>query len=268
MPRRGLAALALLALFVAACGQPVLTTPEPVFLQSTGSMAMAPLVQDLAAAFHEQNPLVTLDASGLGTAYGLEALRSGAADIALVSWLPPDLPAEWQATAIARDGIAVVVHPDNPLNGLGLLQLQDLFGGRLHGWGALGGRADWDVQPVSREASSGTRAAFEALVMGDQAVTPLAVVAPSPEAVVEYVAGHPQAIGYVSMGAVTPEVRVLKVEGETPTPETAGQGSYPITRELWLVTADPPPEAVQRVLDFARGPAGQQIVGQRWGRIK
>ncbi|MFN2167901.1 MAG: substrate-binding domain-containing protein, partial [Anaerolineae bacterium] len=148
-------------------------------------------------------------------------------------------------------------------------QLQDLFGGRAYEWVAVGGRvAQGSVQPVSREDGSGTRAAFEALVMGDQPVTPLAVVAPSPQAVVEYVAGHSQALGYVSMDQVTPGVKVLRIEGELPTPETASQGSYPLSHELWVVTVDPPPEAVRGFLDFVRGPAGQQIVGQSFGRIK
>lgn len=268
MSRRRFVALALL-LFLVACGEPVLTPPEPVFLQASGSTALAPLVAELAAAYAERDPLVTVEVSGLGTAYGLDALRRGEADIALASWLPADLPSSWLATPIARDGIAVIVHPDNPLDGLGLLQLQDLFGGRAYEWSAVGGRvAQGSVQPVSREQGSGTRAAFEVLVMGDQPVTPLAVVAPSPQAVVEYVAGHTHALGYVSMRQVTPDVKALKIEGELPTPETASQGSYPLSHELWLVTADPPPEAVQRFLDFVRGPAGQQIVGRSFGRIK
>ncbi len=253
---------------VAACGEPVLSTPEPVFLQASGSMALAPLVEELAAAFHEREPLVHLEVSGLGTAYGLDALRRGEADLALVSWLPADLPADWRATAIARDGIAIVVHPGNPVDGLGLLQLQDLFGGRADEWQAVGVSLSGAVQPVSREEGSGTRAAFEALVMGDRRVTPRAVVAPSDQAVVEYVAAHPGAIGYVGMVWASSGVKVLKVEGERPTPQGVERGSYALTRELWLVTAGPPSEAVQRFFDFALGQAGQQIVGQRYGRIR
>jgi phosphate transport system substrate-binding protein len=258
----------LLAAVLAACGEP-LATAEPVFLQATGSTAMSPLVSDLVTAFGEQSSPISLDVSGLGTQYGLEALGRGEADLALASWLPEDLGRGWRAVAIARDGIAVIVHPVNSVDGLGLLQLQDLFSGRKDGWEAVGGlRTQGVVQPVSREEGSGTRAAFETLVMDGRQVTPLAVVAPSSQAVVEYVASHPDAIGYVSMGYVSSRVKVLKIEGELPTPETAGRGSYPLTRELWLVTTDPPSEAVQRFLDFALSPAGQQIVGRRYGRIR
>jgi phosphate transport system substrate-binding protein len=230
---------------------------------------MSPLVTELAAAFTEQSPLLSLEVRGLGTQYGLDALRAGEVDLAMVSWLPADLEAGWRATAIARDGIAIVVHPSNPLEGLGLLQLQDLFSGRAHEWRAVGGRTvQGQVQPVSREEGSGTRLAFETLVMEGRGVTPLAIVAPSSQAVVEYVAEHPESIGYVSMAYVTPAVHVLSLEGELPTPQTAGQASYPLTRELWLLR---PETALPEVEDFVRftlQPAGQQIVGQRYGRIR
>jgi phosphate transport system substrate-binding protein len=232
-------------------------------------MAMSPLVSDLAAAFSSQSTGVHLDVTGLGTLYGLEALRAGRADVALASWLPPDLDADWQTVAIARDGIAIIVHPTNPVKELGLLQLRDLFGGRTYEWRGAGGQtSQGQVQPVSREEGSGTRAAFEALVMDGWPLTPLAVVAPSSQAVVEYVAEHPGSIGYVSMGAVSPGVKVLTVEGELPSKGSAGQGSYPLTRELWLVTGNRPARAVQDFLDFALGPAGQEIVGRRSGRIR
>jgi phosphate transport system substrate-binding protein len=255
-------------ILLGACGEPV-ATPAPVDLRAAGSTAMYPLVVDLATAFTEQSPLVSLEVLGLGTHYGLDALRAGDVDLALASWLPGDLGAAWRATAVARDGIAIVVHPSNSLAGLGLLQLQDLFSGRAYEWQAVGGRAaQGEVQPVSREEGSGTRAAFEALVMQEQTVTPLAIVAPSSRAVVEYVASHPGSIGYVSMAHVTPDVKVLSLEGELPTPQTAGQASYPLTRELWLVTADAAPPAVENFVLFAVSPAGQQIVEQRYGRIR
>lgn len=266
---RHFALLLLLSLTVLllACGEPV-ATPEPVFLRATGSTAMSPLVAELATAFNKQSPTINLEVTGLGTQHGLDALQAGEVDFALASWLPPDLSG-WHATAIARDGIAIVVHPSNPLDGFGLLQLQDLFGGRIYEWQAVGGRTtQGPVQLVSREQGSGTRTAFEALVMGDYQVTPLAVVAPSSRAVVEYVAGHHNAIGYVAMDYVSPEVKAVQIEGELPTPETVGQGSYPLTRELWLVVTSPPPEAVQAFFDFVLSPSGQQIVGRRFGRIR
>ena len=86
------------ASLLVACGEP-LATPEPVFLRAAGSTSMSPLVAELADAFHEQYPLVSLDVHGLGTQYGLDALRAGEVDLALASWLPVDLESGWRATA-------------------------------------------------------------------------------------------------------------------------------------------------------------------------
>jgi|GEM_PF-520811 len=277
--------LALILMTIVGCGQP-LATPEPVYLRTAGSMVMGPLVEGLVAGFREQNPSVSIQVSGLepngglGSRYGLDALRNGETDLALASWLPPvesgsdhplgpPLGPDWRATAIARDGIAIIVHPDNPLEGLGLLQLRDLFSGRSDDWRVLsGGTAHSLVLPVSREAGSDTRAAFETLVMEGLSVTPRALVAPAGKAVVGYVAENSQAIGYVSMSEVTPGVKVLKVEGERATPEAVEQGIYALTRELWLVTAAPPSGPLQDFVDHVLSPAGQQIVEGYAGRIR
>ena len=253
-----------------ACGQPVVT-PELGYqrIQATGSTTLSPLVTELGIAFHAQAPTANLAVDGAGTGYGLEALRTGEAGLALASWLPADMSPSWKATPIARDGIAVIVHPDNPIQGLGLLQLQDLFNGRAYTWESVGAPAAHGVvQPVSREEGSGTRAAFEALAMDGQHVTPRAVVATSSQAVVDYVASHRQAIGYVSIGYLSSAVKALMVEREAATPEAVRQGSYPLCRELWLVTLDPPPPAVQQFLDFALSPAGQAIVEKRYARSR
>lgn len=270
MPRRGLAALAgLLLALLGACGQPIVTV-EPVYysLRAAGSTTLSPLATDLAAAFHQQAPYVSLAVDGAGTGYGLEALQAGKADLALASWLPADTSSSWRVTPIARDGIAIIVHPDNPIQGLGLLQLQELFGGQAFTWDSVGApRAQGVVQPVSREEGSGTRAAFEALAMDGRGVSPRAVVVTSSQGMVDYVASNRQAIGYVSFSFLSPAVKALTVEGQPPASTTVRQGSYPLSRELWLVTSDPPPPAVQQFLDFALSPAGQAIVARRYARV-
>jgi phosphate transport system substrate-binding protein len=253
---------------VVGCGEPM-STPEPVFLKAAGSTSMSPLVSDLVAAFSQRSPGIHLTVTGVGSQFGLDAVYAGECDLALVSWRPENLPAGWRATAIARDGIAVIVHPSNPVQGLGLLQIRDLFSGRAYEWAAIGGQAaQGPVQPVVREEGSGTRAAFETLVMEGLRITPRAIVVASSQAVVDYVAQHPDAIGYVSMAYVSSQVGVLKIEGESPAPETASRGSYALSRELWLVTADPPADAVQQFLAFALSPAGQQLTSRRYGKIR
>jgi len=272
--RRSQRAFALLLFsLLAGCGQ-VVTTPEPVFLRAAGSTTLGPLLVQLAAAFGEQEPAVSIDVTAAGSQFGLDSLRAGEAELAFVSWLPADraaspLEPNWRPTMIARDGVAVIVHPSNPVSGVGLLQLRDLFGGKGYDWSALGGMArPGTVQPVSREEGSGTRAAFEALAMEGQRVTPRAVVATSADEVLQYVATHPEAIGYLSAALANERVKVLTLEGEGPTPEAVQRGSYPLSRELWLVTGSTTSPALRRFLSFCLSPAGQEIVRREYVSLR
>jgi phosphate transport system substrate-binding protein len=255
-------------LVLVACGQPV-ATPEPVYLEAAGAMAMAPLMEELSAAYHQRAPVVQIEVSKPGTWFGLQALTAGEIDLAMASWLAEQPGQGQRATAIARDGLAIVVHPSNALDGLGLLQLQDLFSGRAFEWSAVGdGVSQGEVQLVSREEGSGSREAFEALVMAGVEVSPLAVVAPSGRAVLDYVTSHPEAIGYVSMSEASSKVKVLQVEGAWPGTKNTSEGSYALTHELWLVTPERASAEVQEFVGFVLSPAGQQIVGEQFGRIR
>lgn len=256
------------ALLAISCGQP-LATPVPVFVAVDGSMDMVELVNALSSRYESTVENVRFEVEGHGSSYGLSALQRGQVDVAMVAWSSGEWEDGVQATAIARDGIAIVVHPGNELEGLGLIQLQALFSGQAYEWLAVGGSATLGaVQPISREEGSGARAAFENLLMGDEKVTPRAMLLTSPQAVVDYVAAHPSAIGYVSMAQVTPTVKVLTVEGVLPTPETVGQGAYPLTRELYLVSRAPVSTEVQSWIEYCLSPAGQQVVGQSFGRLR
>jgi phosphate transport system substrate-binding protein len=251
---------------LAACGATV-EAPAPVYLKVAGSTTMAPLMRDLATAFHEREPLVTVDINGSGSALGQEMAAAGQVDLGLTSWLPGGPPDGLRATTVARDGIALIVHPTNPITGLTLIQAHDLFSGRLIDWRQVG-QTSSPVQVVSREDGSGTRAAFEAMVMGGDRVTPTALVMPNSQAVVDYVARDPRAIGYVSMGYVNGEVKALSVEGLTPTPESVSRGEYHLTRELVVLSRPGASPQARAFLDFALSPAGQAIVGRRYGRVR
>jgi len=255
-----------LLLLVTACTATV-EPPAPVYLKAAGSTAMTPMLEELAAAFHERQPQVTIDIDGGGSALGRELAAAGQVDLGLTSWLPGGPPAGTQATLVARDGIALIVHPTNPITGLTLIQVHDLFAGRAIDWGEVGGSPGL-VQVVSREDGSGTRDAFEATVMGEDRVTLTALVMPGSQAVVDYVAGDPNAVGYVSMGYLDGGVRAVAVEGLLPTPGSASRGEYHLTQELVILSRLNAPPQVKAFLDFALSPAGQAIVARRYGRVR
>jgi phosphate transport system substrate-binding protein len=268
LPGKAFYWVALIGLLIGAtgCGATV-EPPKPVYLQAAGSTSMTPLVGELAAAYHQREPFVTIDVRGGGTLLGRELATAGQVDLGLASWLPDGPPSGLQATVIARDGIALVVHPSNPIQGLTLLQVRDLFAGRVVDWQVLEG-APGLVQVVSREDGSGTRAAFESMVMTDDRVTLTALVMPNSQAVVDYVAGDPRAIGYVSMGYVNGEVKTLAMEELLPTPENVSPGLYNLTRELAILSRPGASSEAKAFLDFALSPAGQAIVARRYGRVR
>jgi phosphate transport system substrate-binding protein len=187
-------------------------------------------------------------------------LRTGGADLALLSWLEETDDEEekisW-SSPFARDGIAVVVHPASLLTEIGLAHLQDIFRGRVQEWGGE------VLTVVSREEGSGTRAAFESIVLGAFDVTLVAVAMPSTETVVEYVARTPGAIGYISTRRLDERARVLPVEGVYPSLTAVSDASYPLSRSLYLAAMTEPTGEAREFAQWVLGSESQAIVG-RW----
>jgi phosphate transport system substrate-binding protein len=224
---------------------------------------MKPALEALTTAYHAAHPHELFDLRGGGSALGLQDLLAGRADIAAVSWKAEgeaELPGV-QATPIARDGLLVLIHPSNKVGGLTLLQLRALYRGETLDWAALDGSPGEPVI-VSREDGSGDRQAFEALVMGSDRVTLNALVMPTAQAVADYVARHPTAVGYVSMAQLRDDVRALPIEEVAPTPEQIRAGAYHLGRLLYVYVHKEPSPAVRSFLDFVVSPAGQEIIAQ------
>ncbi len=261
-------ACALLALAWLTCGCGVtVATPAPVYLRIAGSTSLLPALRPLAAAYTARHPQTSFDLQGGDSQIGLQALRAGAVDIAAVSWKGAETDADsaeasdviWQP--MARDAVAVIVHPQNPLVSLSLERARLLFAGRFALWPEAGGKGG-EIQIISREDGSGTRAAFEAGVMRGWSVTPLALVMPSNEAVVNWVAGHPNAVGYVSMAYVSAGVRAVRLNGVIPVARAVERELYPVARPLYLVRRAPADRAAQEFIEFCLSPAGQAIVAK------
>jgi phosphate transport system substrate-binding protein len=227
---------------------------------------MEPLLEELAGAYSDQYDYVSVNIEARGTRLGLDALREGDADIAMVS---RDLDLEEEegldALVIARDAIAILVNGQNQVDSLTSGQLADIFSGGIVAWSEVGGE-EADIQVLSREDGSGTRQAFEELVMQGQRVTLAAIVMPGSSAVGEFVADDPLSIGYASAAGVPLGARAVQIDGSLPDLQALSQGEYPLTRPFILVTIRNPGDDVQSFLDFVLSPAGQVIVGRRYGR--
>lgn len=235
---------------------------------------MQPLVHALAVAYSERHKHVSFEFTAVGSAGGLELLRRGQADLALVS---RPLTAQDEAdvstgkpsltsTVIAWDAIAIVVHQANPLRQISAYQLRNVFEGQTLNWDELGSPAG-DIVVASREDGSGTRSVFEQAMMRGRAVTSTALVMPGSEAALRLVASTPTAIGYLSIGWLGAGVHSLAVDGIQATPSSIEQATYPLVRPFLLVYRDQPPTGAAEFLAFATSPAGQAIVRTAYGGL-
>ena len=219
-----------------------------------GSTTILPIAEQAAKGFEEANPGIAVLVSGMGSSAGIEAVLTETCDIGTAS---RDLKPEEQGrglvdTPIAFDGIAVIVNPSNPVEGLTLKQLRDIFSGRITNWREVGGE-DREIDLVNRDEASGTREAFNKIVMGDDArFDRSAVVLPGTGQVRDVVARSKGAVGYISVGFVearftNTKVKAIPVDGVHPSEETVASREYPIARSLHFFTNG---ESSGQVADF------------------
>ncbi|WAM33081.1 phosphate ABC transporter substrate-binding protein [Caldicellulosiruptor morganii] len=224
-----------------------------------GSTSVQPLADDLAKAYMQKHPDVKIEVQGGGSAVGIKSAREGIADIGTSS---RDLKPEEKGLnefKIAIDGIAVVVNPQNPIKNLTLQQIRDIYSGKIKNWKDVGGK-NAQIVVVTREEGSGTRGAFEELVMEGQSITDSAVVQSSNGAVKQSVSQDPNAIGYISLGIVDSTVKAVSIEGVDATEENVKNGKYKIQRPFLFLTKDKPAGLVKDFIDFALSGEGQAIV--------
>lgn len=248
-------------------------------IQIKGSDTMVNLGQAWAEAFNKKNPEVNVAVTGGGSGTGIASLIAGTADIAECSRTMKEkeiekakqngiTPVEF---TVALDGLAVVVHPDNPVSKLTIDELSDIFTGKITNWNQLGGK-DLAIVILSREVNSGTHVYFKEHVLrrgkekGTEEFSPMALLMPSSQAIADEIAQNPNAIGYYGMGYISPEHKVIAVAKDRnspyvePTMENVKNGKYPISRPLLMYTQGEPQGVVKAFIDFILSSDGQEIV--------
>lgn len=258
--------LLLILLLLTSCASAAVATPRPVLITIGGATALHPALQALTTEYTRRHPNVLFTISGGGSTLGEEMALNRRVNLGLSTLFPPDEPTAAQRALvripIGVDGLAIIVHSSNTVAGLTQEQLRGLYSGEILDWATVGGEAG-EVLLVSREDGGGSRVYFENEVMQGEAVSLTAVVMPTSQDVVDYIAKTPNAIGYVSRAlvmaqgdstvashtpapansaGVTPtltqtppphlRVRVLPVDGEMPTLAALRARSYPFIQPL------------------------------------
>jgi len=250
-------------------------------IQIKGSDTMVNLGQAWAEGFMKIRPDVSVAVTGGGSGTGIAALLSGTCDVAELSrelkaeeiTLAKEKGFEPQQVTVALDGLAVVVHPGNPISQLTMDQLAAIFSGVIRNWREIGG-ADLPIVILSREVNSGTHVYFKEHVLrrGEKGsmveFAAAALMLPSSQAIADEVAQNSGAIGYFGMGYVSAREKALAVAKDAsspyvrPTIDNVVNQSYPISRPLLMVTRGRPQGLAADFLNYVLSPAGQAIVSK------
>ena len=264
---------ALLALSLVACGSESKTDDtkaddQPAALTGTvstdGSTSMEKVIGALSESFMAQNSGVTVNYNPTGSGSGITAVQEGTCDIGLSSRALKDeeKSAGLKETVLAYDGIAIIVHPDNPVSDLSVEQLAQLYTGEITNWKDVGGN-DAEVVLIGREAASGTRDGFESIT-GTKDKCQYRQELTSTGDVITAVSQNPDAIGYASLASVKDSVKALNVDGVTPGEATVKDGSYKVQRPFVLVTMEGKElsPAAQAFFDYAVSSDAASIIAK------
>ena len=234
-----------------------------------GSTTVGPIAKAFAEYFMSKHPNVNVTVSESGSGNGAKSLINGACDVADMSRFMKlkeysaavDKGVTPVAHVVAMDGLAIIVHPSNPVGKLTIKQVKDIYMGKITNWKEIGG-PDVAIIIISRDTNSGTYETFEKLVMNKEKIIDRAEYVGSNGAVRSRVQSTPAAVGYVGLGFLDKTVKGLKVNGIYPTLKTIATGTYPIARPLFMFTNGYPRMGshVYRFVTFYLTEEGQKIV--------
>ena len=277
--------LILLILCLTACGTSSSSnsnssSAKSNYIDNKGSDTIVNLALAWAEKYQTSNPDIRISVTGGGTGTGITALINKSVDIANASRQikPEELDAAKKAGlnpqefVIARDAIAVIVNPENPVEHLTINQLSAIYRGDISNWKEVGGE-DRPIVRLSRETNSGTHVFFleKVVRLGDSKDKTIfsadTLLLPSSEGIIAEVRDNPNAIGYDGLGYVTSEVKVLAISDQStpdqyvlPSAATVADGTYMISRNLYMYTQDIPTGDIKDYLDWILSPEAQKIV--------
>jgi phosphate transport system substrate-binding protein len=264
--RRTLLALLAVAL-VAGCGSATSHGKghATTRLVVTGSSTIAPLMNEIAKRFEARHPGLRVEVQTGGSSRGVADARSGLADVGMASRELAADEADLFDFPIARDGVAVILHADNPVSSLTDAQVVAIYTGRTRNWSAVGG-PDAPITVVNKAEGRSTLELFTKHYELDPRDIRSDVVIGDNEQGIKTVAGNRWAIGYVSIGTAEYDreagvpIKLLPTNGVEATTANVANGTFPLSRPLNLVTAAPPEGLVLELLEFARSAEVHDLV--------
>ena len=252
---------------------------QEIYIENKGSDTIVNLALAWAEKYQDIYPDIRISVTGGGSGTGITSLINNTVDIANASRRIKDKEIENAQEngvepfeyVIARDAIAIIVHPDNPIDFLTLEEISAIYSGEINNWSMLGGD-DLPIVRLSRETNSGTHVFFleNVVRLGDKDSELLfstnTLLLPSSEGIIQETSQNIHAIGYDGLGYVTDEVKVIGVASSSggeyifPSIDTVNLGSYPIARDLYMYTNGEPVNQLAEYMEWIFSPEAQEIV--------
>ncbi len=265
---------ALLAvLSLAACGSEPATGPTSsadlkVFeglegsLDIAGGTAHIPVMEEAKKRIMTAYPKIRITVGGGGSGIGIQKAGEGLVDIGNAGRpVKEKEQAKYQLTshAFAIDGVAVVVHPSNSVRELTTQHARDVFAGKITNWKDLGG-ADAEINLYSRDEASGTRAVFWKRLLAKGEVAKRANIVKSNGAMKTAISKDASGLGYMSIGRIDDSLVAVGIDGVAASQENATNGSYGVTRKLFMNTKGKPSPLAQAFIDYINSSEGREII--------
>lgn len=257
-----------IALVFLLCSAPALAAELDRFaglegtLDIAGGTAHIPVMNEAAKRIMSFNPKIRITVAGGGTGIGVQKAGEGLVDIGNTGRaLSEEEVSKFglQSFDFAIDGVAPIVHPNNPLDGLTAQQIRDIFAGRITRWNEVGG-PDASIHVFGREEASGTHEVFWGRLLNKESIIGSTNIVQSNGAMKVAISQDANAIGYMSIGHIDDSVKPLAVDGVMPSQATAVDGTYPVVRHLYMNTKGEPNPLTQAFIDYIMSEEGAGII--------
>lgn len=231
-------------------------------LDIAGGTAHIPVMKEAAQKIMTFNPKVKITIAAGGTGVGVQKVGEGMVGIGNTGRALSQAEIEkfgLKSFPFAIDGVAVAVNPENPVSELTSSQVQDIFSGKIKNWKEVNGK-DAAVNLYTRDEASGTREVFWDILLKKGQVDQSANVVASNGAMKLAIAKDSNGIGYVGIGHVDKTVKGIKLDGKIPSQENAADGSYKVTRKLYMNTKGEPQGLIKAFIEYVQGPDGVAFI--------
>ncbi len=228
---------------------------DPVKLLLTGSSTMCPLMAEIAKRFEALHSETRIEVQCGGSSRGITDAREKKSDIGMVSRVLTEMEKDLYSFPIARDGISIILHKDNPVKSLSDAQVAGIYTGKIINWKTVGGRNASIVVVNPGKGYSSAELFTHYFKINYDDIKAGTVAGDNPTRF-RAVLDNPNAIAYVSAGEAERTekaglpIKLLPIQNVMPTGRNIITGNYPITRPLTLVTKELPSGVVKAFIDF------------------